>query len=338
MSQRLNPPVWVAWAAATALLIVTTRNPLYLLIVGAALIAVHLSLDRQTAAQAAWGTVLRIGVVVASLNVLFNLLTVHSGDRVLARLPESIPIAGGPLTLNALVYGLTSALALLNLLLLAAAFSAAVDRAALLRLVPGQFASVGVAAIVALSIFPQTLRALRDVRQAQAARGFQIRSVRDLPPLVVPVLNLGLEHAFDLAEAMESRAFGAATAPTRELSRGMLVVALSTAAAGVVVFGLGYRLIAAVLALPLLATLGLMLLRGQGRRSRYRPIVWTHSDLVALGAIMLALLLVVGSVPGGALAYAPYPRLEWPPFARAPGIAGLLLIAPALAPHERHPG
>jgi len=334
MSQRVNPVAWVAWAGAAALLVVTTRNPLYLLLATAALTAVLLSLDRRSVAQAAWGTVLRVGAVVAAVSVLFNLLTVHTGDRVLAHLPDAIPIVGGPVTLNALVYGLVSALAIFDLLLLAAAFSAAVDRAALLRLVPGPLAAVGVAAIIGLSIFPQTLRAVREVREAQMARGFRIRSIRDVPPLLVPVLTLGLEHAFDLAEAMESRAFGAgrlARIPAR-----WAIVGVAVAAVAAVAVGLGYRFAAAVFLVPVVALI-VAVRRGAHGRSRYRALTWDWSDAAVLATATLGALLVVASIATAALSYSPYPRLTWPSFAPAPGVAGLLIAAPALLPHGRRP-
>lgn len=334
MSQRVNPVAWLGWAAAAALLIVTTRNPLYLLLAGSALGAVHLSLDRRSVAQAAWGTVLRFGAVVAAISVLFNILTVHTGDRVLARLPDSIPIVGGPVTLNALVYGLVSALAIFDLLLLAAAFSAAVDRAALLRLVPGPLAAVGVAAIIGLSIFPQTLRAVREVREAQMARGFRIRSIRDVPPLLVPVLTLGLEHAFDLAETMESRAFGAGR--TARIPAHWAIPAVAIAAASAVAVGLGYRLAAAVFLIPIVG-LVVAARRGTHGRGRYRRLSWDWCDAAILATATLGVLLVVASIATAALNYSPYPRLTWPPFALAPGVAGLLIAAPALLPEGRRP-
>ena len=158
--KALNPVVWLVWSLAAMFIVVTTRNPLYLALTGGALVAVYLAMHRSSIAGAAWRTFLRIGIVIAALNIAFNLLTVHVGDRVLAWLPSGLPIFGGAITFNALIYGLITALALLDLLLIAAIFSTAVNRAALLRLLPGQFAALGVAGIVALSFLQKTLLAL----------------------------------------------------------------------------------------------------------------------------------------------------------------------------------
>lgn len=330
MSTGLNPIAWLGWAGAVTLVIVSTRNPLYLVLAGAAVLTVYLSLERRAVAHAAWRTVLRIGIAVAILSVTFNLLTVHAGDRVIGRLPGALPIIGGPITLNALVYGVSSALAILTLLLVAATFSAAVDRAALLRLVPAQFAAAGVAAIVALSIFPQTLRAAVTVREAQAARGFRVRSVRDLPPLVVPILHLGLEHAFDLAEAMESRAFGTGIQSV-PISRPLLGVALGGATGATVALAFGHRALGTSLAVAtVLALIAWSMRSRRVPRERYRLTVWTGADGVVLAASLLAGALIVTTLAtSNALSFTPYPRLAWPGFALAPGLACLLLAAPA---------
>lgn len=331
MNAPVNPIPWLAWGGAATLIVVATRNPLYLALVGAAVGVVRLSLPGLGTSAFAWRTVMRIGMAVAVLMVLFNLLTAHAGDFVLFRLPDGLPIVGGPWTLNALVYGAASAGALLDLLLITATFSAVVDRTALLRLLPSQFAAVGVAAIVALSAFPQTLRAMATVREAQLARGFRIRSARDLPPLVVPVLHLGLEHAFDLAETMETRAFGSslATAPP---SRPLLWLALAGAVGAIVAFALGFFLPAALLGIGSGAA-GICSFSG-GRRSvrgRYREMAWSGADVTVLvAALVSAGLISVAIASSSALVYSLYPRLAWPPFGVIPGLACLLLVAPAL--------
>lgn len=331
MNGTANPVGWLVWSLAVMLVVVTTRNPLYLALTSLALIAVYLAMNCGSAAGAAWGTFLRIGILIAVLNVVFNLLTVHAGDRILTRLPSGIPIVGGAITLNALVYGVVSAVALLDLLLIAAVFSSAVSRAALLRLLPGQFAALGVAGIVALSFLPRTLQAVSEVREAQAARGFRVRSVRDLPPLVVPILHLGLEHAFDLAEAMESRAFGSAVAVARP-GRTVVVLGLLCATFAAVFAALGYLLAALPLGLVTLIALWRVSVSRAGNRGRYRPLHWDRFDGLIAAASALAIALYGTSLImlPDVLAYYPYPRLSAPPFALLPGIACLLLVMPAI--------
>lgn len=331
MRAAANPVGWLVWSLAAMFVVITTRNPLYLALASVAFVAVYLAMGRASVAGAAWGTVLRIGIVIALLNIAFNLLTVHAGDHVLTRLPSGIPILGGAITFNALMYGVVSAVALLDLLLIAAIFSTVVSRAALLRLLPGQFAALGVAGIVALSFLPQMLRALSEVREAQAARGFRVRSVRDLPPLVVPILHLGLERAFDLAEAMESRAFGSAVAavPPR---RPVVAFGLVFAVCAVVFASLGNLPVALSFGLATIVVLWKVTALRASMRGRYRQVRWDRADMLLLATSALAIALHGASLvmTPDVLAYYPYPRLTVPPFAVWPGVACLLLVMPAL--------
>ena len=79
------------------------------------------------------------------------------------------------MTLNALLYGLVSALALGTLILIFAALNAAVGYEELLRLLPGPLTGLGVTMTVALGFLPQTIAALGEVREAQAVRGHTAR-------------------------------------------------------------------------------------------------------------------------------------------------------------------
>lgn len=332
MSGQRNPVVWILWLVATTILIASTRNPLYLVIAGITTSAVYLSVRNPSTAGGAWATVLRIGLIVAAMTIAFNVLTVHAGDRVLYRLPEAIPIFGGPATWNALSYGTTSAGAILILMLAAAAFSHAVDRADLLRAMPAPVSSAGIAAIVGLSFFPRMLAALRDVREAQAARGFRVRSVRDLPPLVVPVLHLGLERAFDLAETIESRGFGSGPR-VKPFARACFLVGLTLAATGVASFGLGFGAPGIGLVLAGLGCVMVGLVHSGGaRRGSYRPAVWSTGDLLLCGTSVASILAIVATFAMRAeqLVWSPYPELLWPSFGLLPGLASLGLIAPAV--------
>lgn len=332
MTSSLNPFAWLAWSIAGVLIVVSTRNPLYLALALAATGVVYLSIDSSAQTGIAWTTVLRIAAVVSVISVLFNVLTVRAGDQILYRLPQNWPIIGGAATLNALLYGVASAMALLTLILVAATFSTAVDRAALLRIVPSQIASVGVAAIVGLSFFPQTLRAIHEVRAAQNARGFRVQSVYDVRPLIVPVLHLGLERAFNLAEAMESRGFGSGHR-MKPRSSWLTATALILAVFSLGLLALGYSW--AGLVTGALAVVGGILQwkwLGSQSRGQYRPVVWSAQDrsIVATSIVTVGLIVwAIGSSPSP-LEWSPYPRLEWPRFSIVTGVACLLLIAPLL--------
>ena len=331
MKTHSNPLAWSAWGLAVALVTISTRNPLYLFLALVATTIVYLTRATNGADSATWSLIVRIGSLVAIVSVLFNLFTAHSGDRVLFHLPGAIPIAGGIVTANALTYGVSSAFSIVTLIIAAATFGSVVDRASLLRAVPYPLTSAGVAAIIGLSFFPQMIYAIREVRDAQSSRGFKVRSVRDIAPLVVPTLFLGLEHAFNLAEAMESRGFGESISGPRQRSWilpfgiAMLLAAVSLIIGGVVVAASISGAVGAVsTAYGLFGT--------PNARVSYRPIRWRASDWIVLGAAVLSggCFAVAVILSAHLLEWSPFPRLSTPPFAPWLGLACLLLVTPAL--------
>lgn len=338
---RVDPRAWLLWGIAAAVPPLVGRNPFVLAAVLLAVIGVRAAWAPTVSAVAAWGGILRLAVIFSTIGVLFNVLTVRAGDQPFARIPDGVPIIGGPLTVNALVYGLLSGAATLALVVTGTTVGAVADWPALLRLLPERLTMVAVAGSVAWTFVPQTAAAWREIYEAQLSRGHRPRGVRGLLPLLVPLLAGGLDRALTLAEALESRAFGAPLGAIAAPRRGQGVATVLGLTAGVV----GAYLLAAGRPLP--AVLGLMVAtlclgfaaRDPGRagggerprRTRYRDPVWGWSETTIAGAagVALAVQIAVLALDPTAFAYDPYPTLP------APGVnlmvlAGLgLLLAPA---------
>jgi energy-coupling factor transport system permease protein len=330
MTQRYSAPAWLIWVVAVGLTVLTTRNPVYLGIILLSVTFVYLTLPSRTSIALAWSTVLRIGIVIAMISVIFNVLTVHIGDRQFAGLPDDWPIIGGPLTINAAVYGLISGMALLCLLLIAATLSTAVDRSALVRLMPQSLGPIAIAGAAALSMFPQTIAAISQVREAHRARGLTIRSMQDVRRLIVPVMNLGLERAFDLAETMESRAFGNRQTGLR-IPSWISLLTLSLMTAGVVLVGIGYPgaglvgLFAAIFIFTLSAR------AHQGKPvARYRQSRLSVADLPLVASSMFMIGFTAWELVAGSqtLVYSTYPTIAFPDVTPGMLVACLLAMVP----------
>lgn len=300
----LHPVAWLLWAGGCTLVVATTRNPLYLALVLLCAGGAYRAAKERGATSGMngthvvrWTVIVRVVTSLIGVSLLFNILTVHTGDRVFIRLPDTLPlvggIIGGPLTVNALVYGVLAALATLTLLLTFAAVNAAVGYADLLRLLPVPLAGLGVTLTVAVGFLPQTFSALMEVREAQAVRGLPPpRGVRDLPPLLLPVLALGLERAVALAEAMAARGFGMPVPPYD---------------------GSGDP------APPRI------------RRTTYHDLPWRVLDTVtAAGAALSAIGIAFIALGSNGLIYYPYPSILSPPFVPAVALALAPLLLPAL--------
>ena len=340
----LDPRAWLVWAVAASAPPLLGRNPFVLAATLLAVLGVRAAWSGGAPHAAPWRGILRLALVFAAVGVLFNVLTVHVGDRVIARLPEAIPIVGGPLTLNALVYGLLGAVAVLTLVLVGVTLGAVLDWTALLRLLPARLTTVAVAGSVAWAFIPQTAAAFAEIREAQTARGYRPRGARDLIPLVVPLLSGGLEKALTLAEALEARAFGAPLDPSQLDSRpwrGLLTaLGLTGGAVGAYLLAVG-RPLAAITTLA--AATGALLLaarepRDAGnrlRRTRYREPAWGQRETLVAGTaglVIVAQLLTLALDPA-AFAYEPYPSLT-APRVNLPLLAALalLLIPVAVSP------
>ena len=106
---------WVVWLLAGGLLALTTRNPLYLVLL---LVIARLV---QGACASPGATTLRppfwrLAGAILLFSTLFNMLTAHVGETVLAALPDGWWLIGGPITLEAAVYGFITGLSLLSLI------------------------------------------------------------------------------------------------------------------------------------------------------------------------------------------------------------------------------
>jgi energy-coupling factor transport system permease protein len=333
-ASEVNALAWLLWLGAVAAVPLASRNPFYLGLALLVALVVYLSLPRRTSAARAWRLFVTVGSTLALLSVGFNVLTVHVGDRVFAELPESLPIAGGPLTYNALVYGILSALAIATMLVAAAAFNTAVRQGDLIRLMPASLAQTGIAGSIALTMVPATIAAARDIYDAQRARGLRIRGLRDAGGIVTPLLGASFERALALAEALESRGFGASTVAQpaagwrRALTSAVTVLLLIAA---LVLLATG-QLIAGVVALGCAGAAALRRATGRPPRTRFRPLGWNTASLSVAAAAVGAPLLIVTSaaLTGATLAYDPFPRLATPPLDPLAGAAILLLLAPAI--------
>ena len=337
-ARPLDPRAWIIWAVAATLPPLVGRNPWPLAATLLATLGVWGAWSTG-AAGARWRPLLRLALALGAVSVLFNLLTAHIGDRPIGELPEEWPVIGGVLTLNALIYGLLSAMAIFSLLAVGATLGATLDWSAAMRLLPERLAALAVAGSVAWSYLPRTTSALVEIREAQMARGYRPRGIRDAAPLVIPLLAGGLERAMITAEALEARAFGAPLAPEltpRPWQVASLLVGLVSALTSAFCLALGQLAVAggllAVAAVSLMA--GLFTRRGGEphlRRTRYRDPIWERPEWIVSGTsitvlgVQVAMLLLVPA----AFHYEPYPSLTAPAIS-LPLLAVLgLLLAPA---------
>lgn len=327
---QINAAAWLAWFGAAALTPIVSRNPLYLALALLVVLAVYLSIPHEGTLARAWRLVVVIGTTLAIFSIGFNLLTVHIGDRVITHVPSWLPIIGGALTWNAFVYGVTSALAIATLLICAATLSAAVRQADLIRLLPSRVATLGIAGTVALTLIPQTIAAAREIYDAQRARGHRFRGLRDASSLLTPLLAAGLERSLVLAEALETRGFGASrVAQTAQRRRWPLLIAAVAVVLALFLIGTG-RVLPGVGTIVIAIIASLAGVGGHQPRSRFRPLIWDTASVATCAIAGLTMLVLAVGIARGLLSFSPFPRLVTPAFDPLIGGAILLLLLPVV--------
>jgi energy-coupling factor transport system permease protein len=347
LPRLLHPVAWWVWAVCLAAAASRTTNPLLLALV--VTVAGYVVASRRDAgAPPVFATFLMIGLFVIALRVLAVVVFggVVGGRTVLVnlpdlRLPEPLHRVsfGGPLTLEALLFGLYDGARLAAVLCCVGAANTLASPRRLLRHVPATLYEVGTAAVVALSYAPQLVVDARRVRTARRLRGQPGRGLRELGRIAVPVLEGALERALELAASMESRGYGRSI---QRDGRGR-TTALTLVGVGGVVTGV-YALLDGgtppLLGLPLLvvgaAASAVALWTGARRdpRSRYRPDPWALPEwgVVASGVAAVAMLVwcaqrgLPGIVPQ--TSPAAFPQLPWQ------GVVGVLVavLAAVVAP------
>ena len=184
---------------------------------------------------------LLVGVaLVATFAALLNLVSAHLGRTVLFALPDAIPALGGPYTLEALAFGVSSGITIAAAILAAAPFSLLLSPHDVMDALPAALARTGSAIAASMNLVPSVADSFVQVSEAQRLRGWQPRGPRSWAEVVVPVVLTSVEGSIQLAESMEARGFASGRrthmqAGTRPLLMPRVLVAASVVAA--VLFG-----------------------------------------------------------------------------------------------------
>ncbi len=207
-----QPWAWVSWLIATLVILSITRNPLYLILILMCVLVVGLNLRQAGSDIPRPFSLWKLAAWIILLATIFNALTSHYGATVLFTIPGKFPLVSGAVTLEAIVYGATNGLVLTGMLASFTVLNLALPGRDLISLIPRAFFPVAVVTSIAVTYLPTTLRQFKQIREAQAIRGHQMRTIRDWLPLWMPLLVGGLEHAMQLAESMTARGFASTRA------------------------------------------------------------------------------------------------------------------------------
>jgi len=324
----MNAITWLLWALVLVLAISVTRNPFYLSLAALAVATVWIAVDtaRPLGRQAPRLPLLAAGFLLP-WSTAVNALLAHIGDRVLFRLP-AWPVIGGPITLNAALYGLLTGIALTTALAGTTLLHAVIDRHQALRAIPPNQRVLATTLAIALNALPAFATAARDAVEASRLRGLALPRWRQLQIVVTAILYRGIDYSLFTAEVLETRSFAArhrARPATQASSLAMLLASFAVIGGS----------LAGKPSLALVGVAGLSLgsaLIVHSTWRNLRTLGWSVATGAAASLLLAASTLLVLSLRDTAadLAYSPYPALRWPGFSPLAGLAFLLLASPAL--------
>ncbi|MEO8899193.1 MAG: energy-coupling factor transporter transmembrane component T [Candidatus Dormibacter sp.] len=232
----MNPRAWAAWSAASLVVVLTSTNPAYRALVLLIALNVLLSLRRRDAAMRPLLVATAVAVVLATL---LNTVLSHTGNHVVVTIPSAVPGIGGPITVEAVVYGVDVALGIAAAVLSLAPLSRVLHPHELLDAFPAPLQRTAALTGSAINLVPAVMRNAVAISEAQRMRGGAGTRLRDWHAVAAPVLLSALDESIQLAEAMEARGFGSGPrtrfATARMDAASVLVIVCSVAAVVVTV-------------------------------------------------------------------------------------------------------
>jgi energy-coupling factor transport system permease protein len=212
----MNTVNWALWLLLATAFCTLTYNPLYqiLLLLIISWVAVFKKLSLKS--------YLKMSLLMSFIPLLVNVLLVHKGKTIVYTIPWEIVVLSvriptlmlaGSITAQSAAFGLIMAVFITNMLIAFQVFSGATSAATILRLIPKQLTSVGLAVSIALRFIPSVIKDYSSITDAQRSRGVKITSgslserLANQLKILSPTVITSLERGFNLAESMASRGY-----------------------------------------------------------------------------------------------------------------------------------
>ena len=205
-TQGPMPRAWLIWSIAAVTIALVSNNPVYRVLVALAALDVLVVWAPPGRSRKPLALALAAAAVLAAL---INVLASHTGADVLVRLPEWLPLAGGPITVESLAFGGAMGMGLVAALLAVAPLSLVLEPHDVVDAMPNALERTGIAVATSMNLVSGIGRTFVSVRDAQQMRGWRPRGLRSWNEVLVPVVLTAIEDSVLLAEAMEARGFGA---------------------------------------------------------------------------------------------------------------------------------
>lgn len=242
---KLNPWCKLAWIGSVFILALLFNNPLYLLL----LFLSTLPLVLAARIWKEWVSLMKFLLFLCGLIIVINALASNQGFHVLYQIPFAIPIVGAPkITLEAILCGAGNSVRLLAIISAFTMLTFTIHPDDLmLALIKAKLPYKSVMATSLSTRFVPSLiddaQCITDVHKSRGLefdKGGRVQKAKNYMAIAIPLLSNSLDRAVQVAETMESRAFGSGQRRTfyKELKTSRLdiitlVFAFSPAVVGI---------------------------------------------------------------------------------------------------------
>jgi len=326
---------WGAWLIVTMAIILSTRNPVYLLVLLISLLTLGSFFKRKDRTGLWLLQNLRFSGTMILLSSLINAIFTHTGKHVIFTIPVNWPLIGGPITLESLIFGMVNGLIIGSLYLAFNIFNLVLNIKQITGLIPKIFHPISITITIALTFFPSVQQRAKEIREAQLIRGNQMKRISDWLPLFLPLLITSLENAIVLSESMTARGYHSqrSAVPARIVTSSLIFSAF-------LIFS-GWIL--GIYDYPILFSTGLYSIGGlviliiflyANRRvkiTRYHHETWHRRDSFTVLLLVTAFVVWIVLQTGAKLptaAYSVYPALSFP----AVQVEGIVLSCTPIIP------
>ena len=283
---RLNPFSKLGWITSVLVLSLVLDSPLFLL----AVFLSTLPLVKAARVWSEWLSAMRLALYLSAAVILINALVSSHGTHVLFEAPFHLPLVGAPvITLEAIIYGVVMSLRLLSIISAFALLTFTVNPdEMMLAMIKMRLPYKSVLVITLSTRFiPTLLDDVERITDVQRSRGLELdkgrlpRRIKSRTSIVTALLSNSLDRAVQVAEAMESRAFGTGRNRTFYRDIGFSLTDVTT-----LVFSL----------LP--AALGIFMgLKGYGQYQYYPTVSWISPTGWEVWLLVLMIVLLVAQLP-----------------------------------------
>jgi len=210
---RLNPFCKLSWLGSIFILALIFNNPLYLLL----LFLSTLPLIIAARVWREWAYLMKFALYLCLAIIAINTLVSSHGSHLLWEAPFGIPLIGAPvITLEAIFFGVGMSLRLLTIISAFAILTFTIHPDDIMLAMIKMKLPYKSVLVTSLStrFIPTLIDDAERISQVQRSRGLELdrgklrQRIKNRMAIMIPLLSNCLDRTVQVAEAMESRAFG----------------------------------------------------------------------------------------------------------------------------------